>query len=501
MRVAVLVEIFLIIFSITAFVMFFFSQRAQIWERLRPSYLLILLTMMVAIPIVVYHGLKLWLEGDLSQYPDIDDAWRTGLLALDQHGLDLQEIPLCVVLGIPNDQQADNLMQASELSFDIAGEPSGRAPLRWYVSDRTIYLVTVGLGCLGRLNQMAVAPQGEGGQPSDGAMNPANLRGTLVAGASPEPGNPASGLNEPAMQGTVVPQPMSIQGTLVPGAGSTASAGASPSAPATAAVTSPIARRELEEQTLRLEYFFRLLKRQRQPLCALNGILAVLPASTLREILLSKDMASTIRRDLAVVSDVTQVACSVTALISGMEQESGFTELVRRVGAARSKSSRFGKGFNVWNHPGTENLEALAAQSCGAFEDWVYAMFREEESLNKPGNGKLYQLLCTIRSELTARIRNVLIKGFSSDPVDGGNDQEPVLFGGCYFAATGDTPDRQAFVRSTLEKVIALEEDVEWTQDARSQDQRYHRYANISMTLNGLLLLTLIGLFLYRWYS
>ena len=128
-------------------------------------------------------------------------------------------------------------------------------------------------------------------------------------------------------------------------------------------------------------------------------------------------------------------------------------------------------------------------------------MFRDEESLNKPGNGKLYQLLCTIRSELAARIRNVLIKGFSCDAADGGNEQEPVLFGGCYFAATGNTSDRQAFVRSTLDKVMELEEDVEWTRDAIRQDQQYHRYANVSMVVNGLLLCTLIGLIVYRWYG
>ncbi len=183
-----------------------------------------------------------------------------------------------------------------------------------------------------------------------------------------------------------------------------------------------------------------------------------------------------------------------------MESEPGFAELVHRVGTARSKNSRFGKGFNVWNQPTSENLEGVAGEACGAFEDWVYALFREEDSLNETGNGRLFSLLCTIRSELRTRIRNILIRGFSCETADGGNLAQPELFGGCYFAATGDTADQQAFVRSALDKLTQLEEELEWTDEALAEDRRCHQIAQALLFLNGLLLMTLILLIVSTRY-
>ena len=41
---------------------------------------------------------------------------------------------------------------------------------------------------------------------------------------------------------------------------------------------------------------------------------------------------------------------------------------------------------------------------------------------------------------------------------------DPLPFAGCYFGATGPSEDRQAFVTSVFEKLVKLEEDVEWTE-------------------------------------
>ena len=57
--------------------------------------------------------------------------------------------------------------------------------------------------------------------------------------------------------------------------------------------------------------------------------------------------------------------CSVTALVTGIEEESGFRELVRRVGRDKARDSRFGKGFSEDNEPLGERLEALAIHACG----------------------------------------------------------------------------------------------------------------------------------------
>ena len=85
------------------------------------------------------------------------------------------------------------------------------------------------------------------------------------------------------------------------------------------------------------------------------------------------------------------------------------------------------KGFNVWNPPTAESVDAFSAHACGTFEDWVYSLFREPDGLSKPGNAKLYSLLCKIRSQLRSRLRNILLHGYSTETDDGNAEQTPLL--------------------------------------------------------------------------
>ncbi len=155
----------------------------------------------------------------------------------------------------------------------------------------------------------------------------------------------------------------------------------------------------------------------------------------------------------------------MVAVVVDMEQKSGFFELVRRVGAS-SRSRRFGKGFQVWSRPGEDQLGALSIHACGAFEDWVYHLFQEPGGMNKPGNRKLYNLLGEIRLRLQARIRNILVNAYSCAPLGEAGAEQSWLFGGCYFAATGETEDRQAFVRDVFRRMIDLQDEVEWSDRA-----------------------------------
>lgn len=488
LRVAVMLAIFLVVLTVTGFVAFFISDRAHWYERTRPSYVLIVLVLLIAIPIVVYHALRLWLEGDLARFPDIDEAWREGMVALQQNGLDLAQLPLFLILGAPDQRQADNLMHASGMSFIVESLPAGRAPLRWYASETAVFLFTIGMGCLSRLNQVTTQPGGQRAAADPrGTLQQPSISGTMVAGNAGVRDSSVDFARSGDDAGAAGP----ISGTLVPGIQATAVPGRPP-AGSPISPGSSLSRHERDLEIDRLHYLGQLLNRARQPLCPLNGMLTLLPLQSVRDILIAKDMPDAIRRDMAAVRDATKLSCSVTTLVTGMEGEPGFSELVRRVGTSRSKNSRFGKGFNVWNQPNSENLEAVAGEACGAFEDWVYALFREEGGLNETGNGKLYSLLCTIRSELRTRIRNILIRGFSCETADGGNEARPELFGGCYFAATGDTADQQAFVRSALDKLTQLEEELQWTDEALAEDQRCHQIAQAALFFNGLLLITLI---------
>jgi hypothetical protein len=187
----------------------------------------------------------------------------------------------------------------------------------------------------------------------------------------------------------------------------------------------------------------------------------------------------------------------VLTLVTGLESEPGFLELARRVGVEQARSTRFGRGFDHWTPPTAENLDALTSHACGAFEDWVYDLFQRPDALSKPGNSKLYTLLCRIRSLVQDRLRSVLIQGMGSDVGQVAGGGRPNLYGGCYFAATGESSDRQSFVRGVLDKLMQLEEELEWTDQAVRLDASYRRLANFLVVTNGVLVLAILALLGY----
>jgi hypothetical protein len=63
------------------------------------------------------------------------------------------------------------------------------------------------------------------------------------------------------------------------------------------------------------------------------------------------------------------------------------------------------------------------------------------------------------------RLEQVLMNAFSSE-------SHPLLFSGCYFAATGLTPDQQGFVRGFMDKLIDEQELLEWTKEAKNEDRK-----------------------------
>jgi hypothetical protein len=197
----------------------------------------------------------------------------------------------------------------------------------------------------------------------------------------------------------------------------------------------------------------------------------------------------TIQREL-------QVRCPVTALITGMESERGFRELVRRVGRTRSANQRFGRRFELRTTPTASEIQAFTGHVCGAFEDWVYTLFREAQALTRPGNIRLYGLLCKVRCTLKTRLAETLSGSYGYDKEQTPFDA-PLLFSGCYFAATGKTPDRQAFVKALFDKLSEEQEDLEWTDLALTNFAHRRRLFLVGWGLAGILGISLATMVIY----
>ncbi len=216
------------------------------------------------------------------------------------------------------------------------------------------------------------------------------------------------------------------------------------------------------EQVERLHYVCQRLRRARQPLCAINGVLTLLPMRLIqggpREV---DELQRAVRSDMQSLGRVLELRCPVTALVVGMEEEPGFRELVRRVGRERASVQRFGQRYDVRSLATAEEMSSLCAHVCGAFEDWVYTLFREQGALSRPGNTQLYALLCKVRLTVKHRLTGILAGAFGYDAHQAADS--PVLFSGCYFAAIGSTEDRQAFAKGVFNKLLEEQEQIEWT--------------------------------------
>jgi hypothetical protein len=160
-------------------------------------------------------------------------------------------------------------------------------------------------------------------------------------------------------------------------------------------------------------------------------------------------------------------------------------------------TQRFGRRFDVRTVATAEQLSALCIHVCGVFEDWIHTLFREAGALSRPGNTRLYSLLCKIRCNFAPVLKDVLAGGFGYDAQQK-QLAEPLAFSGCYFAATGESDDQQAFVRGVFEKLGEEQEEVEWTRRAKQVNRRYQSLAIASTVLSVALAVLIAGVAIYR---
>jgi hypothetical protein len=108
-------------------------------------------------------------------------------------------------------------------------------------------------------------------------------------------------------------------------------------------------------------------------------------------------------------------------------------------------------------------------------------------------------LLCKVRRTLQPRLEKILIGGYSFDP-DSQTNVTPILFAGCYFAGTGEVPERQAFVKGVFERLPEQQEELEWTEAALREEDRYRTWSAMAFTTAGLFLIG-IGVLGWQLYS
>ena len=96
--------------------------------------------LLILIPLVVYRGLKLWLEGDMSRFPDLDFAWRAGLTALRAQWAGYHHRARVSDSRHFGRTAGAGVVRLGGLALRVRAVPEGPAPLHWYANPEAIFV-------------------------------------------------------------------------------------------------------------------------------------------------------------------------------------------------------------------------------------------------------------------------------------------------------------------------------------------------------------------------
>ncbi|MGZ3390675.1 MAG: type VI secretion protein IcmF/TssM N-terminal domain-containing protein, partial [Isosphaeraceae bacterium] len=259
----------------------------------------------------------------------------------------------------------------------------------------------------------------------------------------------------------------------------------------------------------RLRHLCRLIKRDRLGFCPINGILVLLPISAADPKNL-EDTAEACRADLTEAFGVFRMRCPVLVLVPDLERLEGFEELIQRLPEAQ-RGKRMGQRFPLVSDLSDGEFPSKVESSVdwivtNLFASMVYSMFEVESSRGVDevsevlkGNQQLFRFLGRIR-ERCGRLARLVRQCLPNLPGD------RLMFGGCYFAGTGDEPAvEQAFASGVLMRLIQEQDNVTWTGDAMQEDASFLQAARTAKVVLGLviglLLLAILVLVVVRLWS
>ncbi len=477
------------------------QQQSWIYYLLWPS------PALVIIPLLVYHFVRIWMIEEKSRYPEIDEIWGAGVAGANQLGIYIDDSPIFLVLGTGTTRAAAALLKSAKIETVVQSPQSGEGPISFFAAPHAIFVFLHDCSCISLLSKSPTrsvafaSPHAEpssGDFPAGGTVDASffeNYRGNWKGGS------PAGGSGG-TVSGTMFPN-ASPDGGL----GGGIDGGTMIAAPdwATSGTTYSNSVRSLTSNEIdlsrdKLSHFCRLLWKTRFPCCPMNGLLTTLPFELVEQS--SGPLLEAMQRDVAVIREELQVRAANTVLVTGMEIDSGFIELMNRFKPQQLSDFRFGKGSDhLWACPDAERLGAIAVHASAQFEDWIYMFFQSEQALKRKHNTRLYQLLCRIRGGFASSLKTVIAGGLGVNlRTDPHLAREQPLFSGCYFAATGSGPSEQAFVKNVISKIVDQQGELEWLRSAIETDRRYMFFANLAALVGLASLLSIIGMIAYYYY-
>ena len=423
-----------------------------------------------------------------SSFPDIDQAWDEAKRALSKAGLGLSDAPLFLILGRTAEADEGVLFGASQLPWTVNQAPARKeAPLHVWANPDGIYVTCVGASLLG---QQAAILAGE--VPSDNAEVSSGEAAsfqpdkTLTPGKGPEAVRKIeSVLSRVRQEGRSYDQLSEEERREIARLEKK-----DRSRPSLLKDT-----HRTHELTARLAHLCRLIVRDRRPYCPANGFLLLIPLAATEQDESAAQTGDICRRDLETVCEVFRINCPLLSLVCDLETADGFQEFAKHF-SQEQRQQRLGQRFPYAADLSPETwprwLDDMVSWLClSVLPTWVYRFLRletpgqEETADVVQGNGRLIRFLEELRVR-RGRLSRLLTRALTIDA------EEPLLFGGCYLAATGATGSEQAFVPGIFRRLVKDQSTICWTKQALASDQAARSWVVWGYTALGLVVAGLI---------
>jgi len=449
-------------------------------DWIRPYWAPILGQLIVFMGVVLYWFYLLWFgDVDDSDFPDIDEAWDEAMRTLGQAGIQLPNVPLFLVLGRPESAE-EHLFEASNLKLIVKQTPaSPHAPVHVYADRDGVYVTCRGASVLAKLSGILTLedmPEGASAldpdvkEDLDKTLRPGGKEQGIIEMLRASMGQELTPLTKRAMRRAALGKALGTDFMAD--------------------------SKEVGRHKARLAHLCRLIVRDRQPFCAANGILVLIPLAGTDSAGEAQLTAQACHDDLQVARQEMKLDCPVVTMVVDMEQLPGFPEFMARQ-PAKELGNRRGNGFpmatRLQRHEHVEEIRKSLHWVCTTYlQDSVYRVFQSETPTFReaiaffPENSHLFILLDEMNQRADA-LGTIVLQAVAPE-----NDSL-FRYAGCYLSATGPKGS-QGFVAGVFQKMVKEQSCVGWTEAALEEDVQSRVWANYYLLFSGFLFLVLLGL-------
>jgi len=233
----------------------------------------------------------------------------------------------------------------------------------------------------------------------------------------------------------------------------------------------------------RLRYLCRLIARDRDPYCPVNGFLWVVPTTAVGTEANAEDTGLICLQDLKSARAALQLRCPSVFVVADLDRLAGADHFLKRLPAGR-RAEPLGVTFPVVPNTDAAGRQRMLADAAAwlcrsAVPAAVVGLLRlERPDESDPWQAAVDNAPPVLTAHGAAELERPLVRLLreaTATPPD-----EPPLAGGVYLAATGGESHQQAFAAAALDRLTELQDAVAWAPDARAEERSCNRLAAVA---------------------